>query len=137
MSPSVVSEELFPRVYAWVQRFRAALDQARSSAPKAVALEGQEAVNFILSSEFTKPNGTVDANDPLGIEKDTVVEIYPTDWGSEYRDHGRLSALTLGEVTVVARSSAGDTEVRIHAPRTGFRITEIGRDGSAGSNTKL
>ncbi|KAF2179380.1 hypothetical protein K469DRAFT_694078 [Zopfia rhizophila CBS 207.26] len=137
MPPSVVSEKHFPKVFAWIQRFRAALTAAKSSAPKPVNLKGPDAVNAILRSQLAEPNGTVDINDPLGLKEGTEVEVYPTDSGFTHRDHGRLVALTPDEVTVASKNKVGDQEVRIHAPRTGFRVTEIGRTASAGSGSKL
>ncbi|KAF2681738.1 hypothetical protein K458DRAFT_479280 [Lentithecium fluviatile CBS 122367] len=112
MPPHFVPEERFPKVYAWIARVRATLDEAKSSAPK---------------------TGGVDSGDPLGIGAGTQIEIYPADWGSEHRDSGQLVALVLDEVTVAARSRDG-AELRIHAPRTGFRITEIGRRAAGSSN---
>ena len=80
----------------------------------------------------------MDVNDlTLGLDEGTEVGVYPTDWGSNHRDHGCLVALTPEGLTVAAGSRAGEVEDRIHAPRTGFSVTEIGRNGSAGSSTKL
>ena len=135
MPSPVVSEERFPKVYAWISRFRAALDQVASSAPKTVSLKGDEAVTCITGSRLDEAQGGVDSDDPLGLAEGSEVELYPTDWGSEHRDAGQLVALTQDEVTVAARSKEG-AELRIHAPRTGFRVTEIGRRVAVGSSAK-
>jgi hypothetical protein len=136
MPSHVVSEQRFPKVYAWISRFRAALEEAGSSAPTTVQLDGNEAVDFIISSSLEEAQGGVNSDDPLGLEQGTEVEMYPTDWGSEHRDAGQLVALTQDEVTVAARSRDA-AELRIHAPRTGFRVTEIGRRAAVGSSTKV
>jgi hypothetical protein len=136
MPPNVVSEKHFPKVYAWIQRFRAAVQYAKSSAPKGMNLEGPQAVRAVIPSDFAEPEGEVDTNDPLALQKGTEVEVYPMDWGSEYRDCGRLVTLTPDEVTIATRSRTGDAELRIHAPRTGSRVTEIGRSASSGSSTE-
>lgn len=133
MPASVVSEKQFPKVYAWIQRFRAALRAAKSTGPTPVSLKGAEAVKLIVSSEFAEPNGGVDANDPLGLKEGMEVEIYPTDSGFTHRDRGRLVTLTAREVTVALRSRVGDKEMRIHVPRTGFRVTKVG-GGPTGSS---
>ncbi|KAF2648781.1 hypothetical protein K491DRAFT_231051 [Lophiostoma macrostomum CBS 122681] len=134
---SVVSEKHFPKAYAWIQRFRAALQDVTSSAPKGMSLESSKAIRAVIHSNFAEPEGEVDTDDPLALQKGTEVEMYPTDWGSEHRDRGRLVTLTPSEVTVASRSRAGDTELRIHAPRTGFRVTEIGRSASSESSAKV
>ena len=132
MPPSLVSEQQFPKVYAWIQRFRAALKAAKSSAPKTVTLKGAEATTAILNSDFAEPSGSVDANDALGLKAGTEVQLYPTDSGFTHRDQGQLVALTSSEVTVAVTSKVGGKEIRLHAPRAGFRVT-----GVEGSSSKL
>lgn len=90
-------------------------------------------MKLIISSEFAEPNGGVDENDPLGSRESTEVEIYPTDSGFTHHDRGRPVTLTPKEVTVASHRRVGGREVRIHAPRTGFRVTKVGR-GLAGSS---
>jgi hypothetical protein len=125
MPPTIVSEKQFPKVYAWIARFRAALKAAKASAPKPVTLKGPDAVKAILNSEFSEPSGTVDADDALGLKAGTEVEVYPIDSGFTHHDHGRLLTLTPNEVVVEAQSQVGGKEIRIHAPRTGFRVTAV------------
>ncbi|KAF2469426.1 uncharacterized protein BDR25DRAFT_343778 [Lindgomyces ingoldianus] len=62
----------------------------------------------------------------LGVKEGVEVEVYPTDSGFIYRDRGWLMTLTPNEATVAAKSGVGDTDIRIHAPRSGFRITLVG-----------
>lgn len=57
---------------------------------------------------------------------------YPTDSGFTHHDRGRLVTLTPKEVTVASCRRVGGREVRIHAPRTGFRVIKFG-GGSAGA----
>ncbi|OCK79439.1 glutathione S-transferase [Lepidopterella palustris CBS 459.81] len=133
MPANVISAKQFPKVYAWIQRFRAALKVAKSTGPKPVSLKGPEAVKLIITAEFAEPNGTVDVNDPLNLKEGMEVEVYPTDSGFTHRDRGRLVTLTPNEVTVATRSRVGDKEVHIHAPRSGFRITKAGGESVAGS----
>lgn len=143
LPPKVVSEQKYPKVFAWIQRFRAALDDAGSSAPKPEAVSGPEAVRRVLASEFYEDTrqDKLDANDDaLELQEGERVEVYPADWGSEHRDRGRLVRLKKDEVVigVEAGSGAGGREIRIHAPRTGFRITsmKMGSERNAAS-TKL
>ena len=133
MPASVVSEKQFPKVCAWIQRFRATLEAAKSAGPAPVSLKGPEAVKLIISSEFAEPNGGVSENDPLSFREGTEVEIYPTDSGFMHHDRGRLVTPTPKEATVASRSRVGGREVRIHAPRTGFTVTKVGGGSAEGS----
>jgi len=130
----VISARQFPKVYAWIERFRAAVKAARSAVPKPAALKGPAAAKFILDAEFAESSSGVDADEPLGLTAGMEVEVYPTDSGFLNRDRGRLVTLTQSEVTIASRSSEG-REVRIHAPRTGFRVTAI--EATAGAGAKL
>jgi len=106
-------------------RYRAARDEAQASGPKPIELDGKTAANYILGSEFADSGYSVDEKDPLGLREGVEVEVYAADWGSEYRDRGRLVGLTPDEA-VVAVTTKDKGEIRIHAPRTGFKIEETG-----------
>lgn len=123
----LISEKQYPKVFAWLTRYRAACEAAKASAPKPTTLEGQAAADHILRSEFAESRGSVDENDPLGLKEGVEVEVYPADWVTEHRDRGRLVGLTPDEVTIAVESKAG-VEFRVHAPRTGFKVIEIGKE---------
>lgn len=120
----VISAKLYPRVLAWFDRYRAAVDTAKSNAPGPTALDGEAAANFIHSSGSAFAHVSVDEKDPTGLKHGAEVEVYAADWGTEYRDRGRLVGLTPDEVTIAVKTK-GNGEIRVHAPRTGFKIREI------------
>lgn len=120
-----LSDQQFPKVFAWLARYRAARDEAKQSAPKPTVLDGQAAAAQIHRSEFAEASVAVDGNDPLGLREGADVELYPADWGTEHRERGRLVGLTADEVTV-AVVNKDEVEIRIHAPRSGFKVREIG-----------
>lgn len=130
MPSHVVSEEKFPKVYGWVSRFQTAVDSSASTTPKPRVMTGDEAVSYVES--FRDEEGTaqevVDEDDPQGFAQGTHVEVYPTDWGSSHRDSGRLVALAPDEVTI--RVEEGAEGLRIHAPRTGFRVSRVTAAGA-------
>lgn len=126
----MISEKKFPQVFAYIDRFRKALSGAKLSAPKPVTLKGADAVKFVTQAEFAEPEGQVDENDPQALKKGQDVEIWPIDTGFKNRDRGRLVALTLKESVVAAQSKVGGKEIRIHHPRTNFRIQIVGAAGS-------
>jgi len=90
-------------------------------------LKGEDAVEKILGAEYVESEGDVDEFDPLGLVKGQEVEVFPTDMASGFahRDKGKLLSLTINEVVIQAMSSGGQ-EIRIHFPRTNFRILKAG-----------
>ncbi|KAJ9645675.1 hypothetical protein H2199_002714 [Coniosporium tulheliwenetii] len=129
LPPNVISEKQFPKVFAWINRFREALKSARASAPKPVTLKGPEAVNFINNAEFAEQAGRVDENDPLGLKPGAQVQVWPIDSGFSHKDQGQLVTLVPDEVTISKKTKEGK-EIHLHAPRWGFRIVEA-TDGSS------
>lgn len=130
LPPSLVSDEKFPKVYAWIDRFSKAVLTAKSSAPKPVTLKGAEAVKYVIQAEYSEPEGNVDANDPLGLKKGQDVESWPIDSGFRHHDRGNLVSLTSKEVVLVSQSKIGGKEVRIHHPRSNFRIRAVVAGGA-------
>jgi hypothetical protein len=120
----IISEKVFPRAFAYFDRYRAAVEKAKSDAPPPTPLDGPAAAEQIHRSEVGLATVSFDTNDPTGLKEGTEVEMYPADWSTEYRDRGRLVGLALDEVTISVKSK-GNVELRVHAPRTGFKIKEI------------
>lgn len=119
----LITAEVFPKVFSWLDRYQAAIEKAKSSAHEPRTLDGQAVADSILRSDFGQSQLTVDAKDPTGLKEGTEVEIYPADWLTEHKDRGRLVGLTAHDVTIAVQSKK-DVEMRIHAPRTGFKIRE-------------
>ncbi|KAL6710513.1 hypothetical protein ACN47E_008561 [Coniothyrium glycines] len=119
-----VSDQRYPKTFAWIARYQAARDQAKSSGPEPTVLDGAAAAKQIHASDFVESALSVDADDPLGLKEGAEVELYAADWGTEHRDRGRLVGLTTDEVTIAVKSEE-NVEIRIHAPRTGFKIKVI------------
>lgn len=120
----VISEKIFPKTFAWFERYRAAVEKAKSSAPEPTTLDGEAAAKCIHTSESGQVKLSVDEKDPTGLKAGTEIEVYGADWGTEHRDSGRLVGLTPDEVTIAVKSKGG-AEIRIHAPRTGFKISKL------------
>ena len=125
LPPSLFSEDKFPKVYAWVERFNKAVSTAKSAAPKPATLKGAEALKYITSAEYYEPEGDVDPSDPLGLEKGQDVESWPIDSGSRHHDRGKLVSLNPKEVVLASQSKVGGIEVRIHHPRWNYRIKSV------------
>ena len=88
-------------------------------------MKGDAALKRILDASFAEKESTVDDQDPLGLKTRSVVEVWPIDSGIRHRDRGRLVGLTLDEVVLSVMSEAESKEIRIHFPRTNFRIQAV------------
>ncbi|KAF1816345.1 glutathione S-transferase [Eremomyces bilateralis CBS 781.70] len=119
----------FPRVWAWVARFRAVLKETRNLAPKAVTFKPEETVSYVLSAQFAPvldsagPAGQVEWVDPadsLGLKAGDSVTVWPIDSGMTHKDQGKLVRLSVNEV-IIEKEVKGST-IRVSMPRWNFRI---------------
>lgn len=117
----LISAKQFPKVFAWIDRFNRALADAKAKAPKPTSLKGDAAAKRVLSAKFVGPEPRVNASDPLSLNNEQLVEVWPTDSGFRYRDQGALVGLADDEIVLAAESG-----VRLHFPRTGFRVAAVG-----------
>lgn len=129
--PSHISENHFPKVFAWIKRFDDALAAAKSSAPEPITLKGADAIKQITGADFVEPEVSVDLNDPLGLKPGENIEVWPTDTGVNHRDQGHLVGLTSDEVVLECQTKMAEKVVRVHAPRRGFQIRRT--TGEAGA----
>ena len=127
---NIISAKQYPKVFAWIDRFQKAVSTAKLSAPKPTTLKGVDAVAQIVQAEYSDQEGQVDENDPLGLKKGQDVEVWPIDSGFRHHDQGKLVALTTKEVVVTGQTKT-KKEIRIHFPRTNFRITAAQGEGQS------
>lgn len=126
------SEEKFPRVWKWVERFRVAVGETtktkppQKDGPLITTVKGDKAQEMILGAGWNEKDletKGVDVGEAIvklhGLRKGTVVEVWPTDSGSgqAHRDVGKLVSLDAREVVI-----ENEKGVRVHAPRHGFRV---------------
>jgi len=64
----------------------------------------------------------VQGNDPLGLRKGEMVEVYASDTGFNHRDRGRLVGLDNAEVVIEKASPSDGRAIRLHFPRWNFSI---------------
>jgi len=128
LPPDQISEQQFPKVFAWIERFNKLILAAISKSGKAPKINGPEAVKQVSASEFAEEEGSVDENDPSKLRKGEVVEVWPIDSGVSRRDRGSLVKLDGGEIVVEKENGEGKI-VRVHAPRHGFRVVGVRTGG--------
>ena len=130
LPPALISEKQYPKVFAWIDRFTEAVTAAKSSSSKPTTLKGAEAIEHIIQADYVDSEQSVDSNDPLGLKEGQEIEVWPLDSGSSHHDRGRLVALTSNEVVLASQTKMGGKEVRIHCPRTNFRIQVASEAGT-------
>ncbi|KAH8121956.1 hypothetical protein FP744_10009210 [Trichoderma asperellum] len=120
-----ISEAKFPKVFAWMDRFKSTAQKSVDDLGELATLTGEEAAKLILSSDYHEADGYVDETDVLvqqqNLKKGQLVRMWPTDTGSNHKDLGQLVSVTDKEVVIEAKAEDGGL-VRIHAQRHGFAV---------------
>ncbi|CAM1500710.1 Fc.00g098720.m01.CDS01 [Cosmosporella sp. VM-42] len=126
------SADVYPRVYAWIQRFQEAISTARKKTGKPRTISGDEAAQAISQSSYSESEKAVDGEDTVvasqKLKRGDTITVWPTDTGSSHRDSGKLVGIDAQEVVWETPS------VRVHAPRHGFGVR---RDTNEGESAKL
>ncbi|KAJ6164698.1 hypothetical protein N7470_003370 [Penicillium chermesinum] len=126
--PDAISAKTFPRVFSWASRFNAVIKDIKSAQSVSVDIKGKDVVEYMESAQYAEPSANVDENDPLGLSRGELVEVYPTDYGFSHKDRGKLLTLTPYEAVITKQLNSG-TEFRVHVPRWGYRITKVKEGG--------
>ncbi|KAH6611597.1 hypothetical protein Trco_001617 [Trichoderma cornu-damae] len=125
MPEECISKEVFPRVFSWIERFKSAVAKAQEELGEPKTLTGEEAARLVLGAEYHEAEGRVDEGDSLvrlrGLSKGQLVQVWPTDTGSNHKDLGELVSIDDKEVVVEAKAEGG-ASVRVHAQRHGFAV---------------
>ncbi|KAF8429120.1 hypothetical protein EV426DRAFT_583773 [Tirmania nivea] len=131
-TPALITPTTHPLTFAWISSFRSlyqSLPPAKTSVP---TLSGQEAKENILAAMATASEIGVDEEDPLGLKREDLVEVVPTDSGVLDPQKGRLLGLGVGEVVLeVNVPGTGGEVVRVHFPRRNYRVTRVREEGKA------
>ena len=91
---NLISEREYPKVFGWIARFNREIKTAKAKAPKPTVLKGDAAARRIVTAQLAEKDMSVDAADPLGLQADEEVAVWPIDSGFNQKDRGRLVGLT-------------------------------------------
>lgn len=132
------SASTYPRVYAWIARFKRAASEAQKALGRAERVSGKDALELITTSRWNEAPGSVDKGDSValaeGLRAGDDVTVWPTDTGTSHKDTGSLVSVSSTEVVIETRAKdAASTVLRLHAPRHGFRV----KKATAGTQTRL
>ncbi|KAL2842537.1 hypothetical protein BJY01DRAFT_200494 [Aspergillus pseudoustus] len=123
-----ISAQVFPKVFAWVDRFQKAFAAAEKSLKKINTLSGEQVAELLSNAASDHTKDVIEENDPLvqatGLHKGQLVQLWPTDSGSRHKTVGKLVGLTSKEITI--ETTEGEVSVRVHAPRKGFYVNALG-----------
>jgi glutathione S-transferase len=119
------TKEQFPKVWAWLDRYKTFISKIHEKDGRAPTISVDETEKLVLGSEFGEPEGEVDPLDPLQLKKGELVEMFPTDSGMNHHDKGELVAIGVNEVVVKSEVPGGKGHLRIHYPRTNFKIQQV------------
>ena len=125
LPPAHISQDLFPKVFAWVARYEAAVRACLRGDGKAVSIDGATALTQTIAADFAESDVTVAQGDPSGLVAGQTVELWPIDSGSKHHDRGVLVGLTSTEVVIECETKIPGKVIRAHAPRHGFRIVAV------------
>ncbi|KAI9368312.1 hypothetical protein BJX61DRAFT_537356 [Aspergillus egyptiacus] len=122
-----ISASLFPKVFAWVDRFQTAVSAAQQSLRAPETFSGEQVAELLKGMTADETADVIDEGDPLvqasGLHKGQLVQLWPTDSGFTHKTVGRLLGLTGKEITI--ETVEGDVSVRVHAPRHGFQVAAV------------
>ncbi|KAH6697579.1 glutathione S-transferase [Plectosphaerella plurivora] len=120
------NKDRFPLLYAWMDRFKKAVAQAKAKNAKVGDLKGEAAADLVLSRPYEAVSKTTDKYDTerihAGLQIGDQATVWPADTGSSHKDTGTLVSLTMQETVLEVSGSKGS--VRLHTPRRGFKLVK-------------
>ena len=116
----VISQKIYPKTFAWCQRYHSAIDEANNATSKPEEVDGAEALKR-LEKASTKSSIQIDPNEPLGLKHGQDVKVYPIDTGTTGVQEGKLLGLDETEAVVGTKTKTG-SDLRVHLPRWNFSV---------------
>lgn len=113
----------YPKTHAWVERFKGEMKE-REGRVKVAKVKEEEVFKVVTGGAVA---GTKVVKDPVALKEGDEVEVWPIDTGFNHKDRGRLVGLDKEEVVIAVKTKKDPSkEIRVHAPRWGFRIAKVG-----------
>lgn len=88
-------------------------------------MTGEEAARRVLGAKYAEAEVKFDEQDPTDLHSGDNVEVWPIDTGFRHRDRGLLIGINDEELVIQLHSKTGKEGVRLHCPRTNFRIRAV------------
>jgi glutathione S-transferase len=115
------TKERYPKLYTWVERFVAETEKKGKRLGQVTALDGKAMAERTFSASSSSDDVSFIDGDPLGLQKEDDVEVFPADYGQVGKSTGKLIGLTTHEVVIC--NSKG---LNLHFPRWNFSIKKVG-----------
>lgn len=120
----LISNKIFPKTFAWCQRYHTAVEEATKNASKPAEIDGAEALK--RAAQSSPLSGLeVDPEEPLGFKQGQRVEVSPIDTGMSGVQKGLLVGLDKTEVVVESKTKSGG-RVQVHFPRWNYKVVHAG-----------
>ena len=88
-------------------------------------MKGDEAAKRIWAAKYAEADISFEGQDPMRLNEGQDVEVWPIDSGSRHHDRGQLVGINEQEIVLELPPKAGQQGVRLHCPRTNFRIRAV------------
>ncbi len=85
-------------------------------------MKGAEAASRVSSAKYAEAGARIDEQDPANLKQGEDVEVWPIDSGFRLRDRGLLVGINEVEIVLQLHSNTKEQNIRLHFPRTNFRI---------------
>lgn len=118
-----INDRIYPKVYAWVRRFMAKVEESRNTSTAPTTLDGETMASRTLSAPSKIDDIGFIKDDPLGFQKGDEVRVFPSDYGQVGVSQGVIAGLSTVEVVI-----RNDKGLCLHFPRWNFSIKKASSD---------
>jgi glutathione S-transferase len=115
--PEQINDKVYPKVFAWVKRFMGVVEEKKKTCAKPTTLDGAAMKSRILNAASTTDDIGFMPNDPLGLNRGDMVQVFPSDYGQTGISSGTLTGLSTTEVVI-----KNTQDLHLHFPRWNFSI---------------
>ncbi|KAH7405688.1 hypothetical protein DE146DRAFT_649424 [Phaeosphaeria sp. MPI-PUGE-AT-0046c] len=115
-----VNDKTYPKVYDWVRRFMARVEEKKKSCPVPITLDGETMVSQTMSVSSSVDDIGFIEDDPLAYKKGDKVQVFPSDYGQVGVSQGAIVGLSTNEVVI-----QNDKGLHLHFPRWNFSIKRM------------
>jgi len=113
-----LTESDIPKVYSYVERYVQHTETCQAQ-NKVEKISGEDAKKIILESVAGFDQVDHSESNSLSLNVGELVSLVPTDQNNVHQQKGKLVGLNAKSVSIEL-----DNGLRVHAPRTGFRVTK-------------
>jgi len=115
-----VNVKVYPKVYAWVTRFMDLVEEKKKACAVPTTLDGEAMTSRTMSASSPADDIGFSKDDPLDLQEEDKIQVFPSDYGQMGVSVGRLVGLSTNEVVI-----ENDKGLHLHFPRWNFSIEKV------------